>query len=110
VTSDTRHDIDALAPLGADRDDRLGRRLVDSYASDPQFRTAEPIRAVIDAARRPALRLAPNLQTLVGGHADRPELGQRARELVTDPATWELINKYVTDLQHLDLLYPIIGT
>jgi fatty acid CoA ligase FadD9 len=42
---------------------------------------------VIDAARRPGLRLAPILQTLVEGYADRPALGQRARELVLDPAT-----------------------
>jgi hypothetical protein len=46
---------------------------------------------------------APILQTLVEGYADRPELGHRARQLVTD-ATGELSNKYVTDLQHIDLL------
>jgi fatty acid CoA ligase FadD9 len=42
---------------------------------------------VIDAARRPGLRLAEILQTLVEGYADRPALGQRAREVVLDPAT-----------------------
>jgi fatty acid CoA ligase FadD9 len=42
---------------------------------------------VIDAARRPGLRLPAILQTFVEGYADRPALGQRARELVLDPAT-----------------------
>ena len=72
---------------GDTQEDRLARRVAELYASDPQFRGAEPIPAVIEAASRPALRLAPLLQTLVEGYADRPALGQRARELVTDPAT-----------------------
>jgi len=57
------------------------------YASDPQFQGADPVPAVIEAARQPGLRLAPLLQTLVEGYADRPALGQRARELTMDPAT-----------------------
>jgi fatty acid CoA ligase FadD9 len=57
------------------------------YASDPQFQGADPVPAVIQAARRPGLRLAPLVQTLVEGYADRPALGQRARELTMDPAT-----------------------
>jgi fatty acid CoA ligase FadD9 len=57
------------------------------YASDRQFRGADPVPAVIEAACRPGLRLAPLLQTLVEGYADRPALGQRAREVTRDPAT-----------------------
>jgi fatty acid CoA ligase FadD9 len=68
-------------------DDRLAGRIAQLYATDPQFRAAEPIPAVSEAARRPGIRLAPALRTLVAGYADRPALGQRASELVTDPAT-----------------------
>ena len=63
------------------------QRIADLYADDPQFRNARPIPAVIEAASRPGLRLTEVLQTLVDGYADRPALGQRARELVTDPTT-----------------------
>jgi fatty acid CoA ligase FadD9 len=73
--------------LSGTRAERQARRIAQLYASDPQFWAAEPIPEVIDAARRPGLRLAPILQTLVEGYADRPALGQRARELVLDPAT-----------------------
>src|ERR1700759_21641 len=67
--------------------ERRERRIAELYASDPQFQAAEPIPDVIDAARRPGLRLPEVIETLVGGYADRPALGQRARELVLDPAT-----------------------
>jgi fatty acid CoA ligase FadD9 len=69
------------------RAERRARRIAQLYATDPQFRAAEPIPEVIDAARRPGLRLPAILQTFVEGYADRPALGQRARELVLDPAT-----------------------
>jgi fatty acid CoA ligase FadD9 len=62
-------------------------KAADLYANDPQFRNARPIAEVIDAARDHNLRLTEVLQTLVEGYADRPALGQRARELVTDIAT-----------------------
>jgi fatty acid CoA ligase FadD9 len=52
-----------------------------------QFRAANPLRGVIEAARQPGLRLPAILQTFVDGYADRPAFGQRARELVVDPAT-----------------------
>jgi len=73
--------------LEGTRDDRLARRIADLSASDSQFAAAEPIAEVFDAARRPGLRLPQIIETLVTGYADRPALGQRARELVTDPAT-----------------------
>jgi fatty acid CoA ligase FadD9 len=72
---------------GSSGDDRLAGRIAHLYATDPQFRAAEPILAVGEAARRPGMRLAPALRTLVVGYADRPALGQRARELVVDPTT-----------------------
>lgn len=66
---------------------RRARHVAELYASDAQFQAAQPIPEVIAAARRPGLRLGQILQTLVDGYSDRPAVGQRARELVTDPAT-----------------------
>lgn len=63
------------------------QKIADLYADDPQFRNAPPLPDVIEAASLPGLRLTEVLQTLVDGYADRPALGQRARELVTDNAT-----------------------
>src|ERR1700730_732508 len=71
----------------ADNPDRLARRVAQLYGTDPQFRAAEPIPAVSEAARRPGMRLASALRTLVDGYADRPALGQRAREPLTDAVT-----------------------
>ncbi|HWF68756.1 MAG TPA: AMP-binding protein, partial [Mycobacterium sp.] len=42
---------------------------------------------VVDAARRPGLRLPQVLETYAKGYADRPALGWRARTLTTDPTT-----------------------
>ena len=42
---------------------------------------------MIEAARRPGLRLAEILQTLAVGYGPRPALGERAREVATDPNT-----------------------
>lgn len=71
----------------ASRTERLARRVADLYAADAQFQAAQPDPDVIAAARRPGLRLAEVLQTLAGGYAERPAVGERARELVTDSAT-----------------------
>ncbi len=69
------------------RNERRARRIAALYADDPQFAAARPNPAVLEAARRPGLRLAEILQTFVDSYADRPALGQRARALTTDPAT-----------------------
>jgi fatty acid CoA ligase FadD9 len=87
MTSDARQDIDGYRGPDGTREERRDRRIADLYASDPQFRAARPIPELGDAARAPGRRLAPMLQSLVQGYADRPALGERARELVTDPAT-----------------------
>ena len=65
----------------------MNSRTADLYATDEQFRNARPSPAVIEAASAPGLRLTEILQTFVDGYADRPALGQRARELVTDTTT-----------------------
>ncbi|MGV9802494.1 carboxylic acid reductase [Mycobacterium sp. NPDC003449] len=81
MTSDaTVSELDGL-------DDEPTRRIAELYASDPQFRAADPVPAVVDAARAPNLRLSQILQTLLTGYGDRPALGYRTTEPVTDPAT-----------------------
>lgn len=67
--------------------ERIERRIADLYVNDLQFRKAGPVAEVIEAASKPDLRLVEILQTLVNGYADRPALGHRARELVTDTTT-----------------------
>ncbi|TCM20610.1 fatty acid CoA ligase FadD9 [Novosphingobium sp. PhB165] len=54
---------------------------------DAQFRDALPRAAVTDAKRQPGLRLAQVVQTVMEGYADRPAIGQRAREFVTDASS-----------------------
>ena len=87
MTSDVTHEIAGLGDLPEGRKERLARRIADLYVNDSQFRAAQPDAAVIEAARRPGLRLAQILQTLADGYKDRPALGERAREFVVDPAT-----------------------
>jgi fatty acid CoA ligase FadD9 len=87
MTSDVSHEVRSLGDLPEGRHERLARRVADLYAGDPQFRAAEPDATVIEAARRPGLRLAEILQTLAEGYGHRPALGERAREFVVDPAT-----------------------
>jgi fatty acid CoA ligase FadD9 len=73
-----------LPEMADDRDERLARRVTELFDNDPQFRAAAPLPEVIEAACAPGLRLTEIFETLVEGYADRPALGQRARELVTD--------------------------
>ena len=49
--------------------------------------TPEPSEAVAQAIEAPELRLPQVVQTVIDGYADRPALGQRAVEFVTDPTT-----------------------
>ncbi|PXX09681.1 carboxylic acid reductase [Mycolicibacterium moriokaense] len=69
------------------REERLARRISDLYATDQQFADARPGEAVAQAIEAPELRLPQIVQTVVDGYADRPALGQRAVEFVTDPST-----------------------
>ena len=69
------------------RGDVRFERLVGFYASDPQLRALKPSPAVLDAARRPGVRLAELLRTFLQGYADRPALGTRATSVVRDPVT-----------------------
>src|ERR1700739_5184167 len=69
------------------RDERLQRRIADLYATDPQFAAARPSETVTAAIEQPGLRLPEIVRTAMEGYAQRPALGQRVVELVTDPRT-----------------------
>jgi fatty acid CoA ligase FadD9 len=69
------------------RETRLARRISDLYATDQQFASARPSDAVAQAIESTELRLPQIIQTVIDGYADRPALGQRAVEFVTDPST-----------------------
>ena len=66
---------------------RLTRRISDLYATDQHFASSRPSEAVAQAIESPELRLPQIIQTVIDGYADRPALGQRAVEFVTDPST-----------------------
>jgi fatty acid CoA ligase FadD9 len=72
---------------GSGRDDEAERRYARLHAGDGQFRDAVPDAAVAARAVAPGLRLAQRVDVVMQGYAQRPALGQRARELVTDPDT-----------------------
>ncbi len=74
---------------GAQQDqwERVARRREQLYADDEQFRNTRPDDEVAAAARAPGLRIAEVMATVLRGYSGRPALGQRAREVVTDPAT-----------------------
>ncbi len=69
------------------REERLARRISDLTATDPQFAAALPSETVAQAIEAPELPLPQIIQTVIDGYADRPALGQRAVEFVTDAAT-----------------------
>ncbi|MFF4749676.1 carboxylic acid reductase [Streptomyces sp. NPDC002514] len=68
-------------------DARADRRSARLYATDAQFRDTAPLDAVTEAIRRPGLPLADLVATVMEAYADRPALGERAREPATDPET-----------------------
>ncbi|WP_216204938.1 AMP-binding protein [Amycolatopsis aidingensis] len=71
----------------ADSDAEEERRVAELCARDPQVRDAAPREAVSTLVRDSDLPLAEIVRTLVEGYADRPALGERASEPVTDPRT-----------------------
>jgi len=69
------------------REERLARRAAELYAHDPQFQDARPLREIAAALQQTGMPLSQMMATVMEGYADRPALGQPAREFVTDPAT-----------------------
>ncbi|MFG1935176.1 AMP-binding protein, partial [Mycobacterium sp. NPDC048908] len=69
------------------QEERLERRISDLYATDQQFADARPSESVAHAIEVADVRLPQIVRTVLDGYADRPALGQRAVEFVTDPST-----------------------
>lgn len=69
------------------REARLQQRIAQLYATDPQFAAALPDRDVSAEVDRDDARLTDIISAIMTGYADRPALGQRAAEFVTDPQT-----------------------
>src|ERR1700742_3083008 len=83
--------------------DRLAQRRERLYAADEQFRDTRPDDAVAEAARRPGLRIAELMATVMEGYAGRPALGERARcgdrsgdRTVENSLSAALRNRYVS--------------
>ncbi|MCV7258127.1 carboxylic acid reductase [Mycobacterium shimoidei] len=69
------------------QEERLERRIADLAAHDPQFAAARPDEAVAAAVEEPGLALSDIVRIVIDGYAERPALGQRAVEFVTDAQT-----------------------
>ena len=66
------------------REARRQRRFENLGSSDAQFTAAQPDPAVTAALDDPGMVLTDVIRTVMDGYADRPALGQRAVEFVTD--------------------------
>ena len=73
------------APANA-REARLMRRFDKLTSGDAQLVAARPDPAISAALDRPDMMLTDVMHTVMSGYADRPALGQRAVEFVTDAA------------------------
>lgn len=69
------------------RESRLERRIAQLYRTDEQFAAARPDPSVTARTEKPGLRPFEVAQLVVEGYAQRPAVGQRGVEFVTDPAT-----------------------
>src|SRR4051812_7028891 len=69
------------------REQRLQSRISHLYATDQQFADARPNEAIAHAIESPELRLSQIVQTVIDGYADRPALGERSVQFVTDSST-----------------------
>lgn len=67
--------------------DTRSQRAATLHHGDAAIRTSAPSPAVMEAARRPGLRLPQVLETMIEGYADRPALGRRTTSVQRDPAT-----------------------
>jgi len=66
------------------REARLQYRFQQLTSSDPQLIAAQPDPAIAAALAAPGLLLTDAIRTVMNGYADRPALGQRAVDYVTD--------------------------
>ncbi|MEV5646761.1 carboxylic acid reductase [Nocardia sp. NPDC052254] len=104
---------------------RQERRIAELFERDGQFRAAAPLDAVTGVLERHGMPLAEVVAAVMDGYADRPALGQRAHELVTDERTggtelrplarydtityrelWSRAGTLATDWAHEQTLHP----
>ena len=71
-------------------------------SSDAQLAAATPDPAITAALGEPGLLLTDVIRTVMNGYADRPALGQRAVEFVTD-ADGRTVAAFAAPLRHPDL-------
>ncbi len=83
-------------------------RAAELYASDAEFRAAEPDQTVIAAAHRPGLRLVEILETLMNGYADRPAVGRRSTSVVRDSATGRAEQQLLPSFDHRHLRPAVV--
>ncbi|MFG1791234.1 carboxylic acid reductase [Nocardia sp. NPDC049149] len=70
--------------MDSERSAELGRKVADLIACDEQIRKAQPIEEISAAIAKEGTPLAQIVATVLEGYADRPALGERAVEFVTD--------------------------
>ena len=70
-----------------DQWERVARRRERLYAEDEQFRITKPDDDIAAATRVRGQRIGEVMAKVLQGYTDRPALGQRVREIVTDAAT-----------------------
>src|SRR6201999_1523561 len=67
-----------------DQWERVARRRERLYAEDEQFRITKPDEDIAASTRVRGQRIAEVMAKVLQGYTDRPALGQRVREIVTD--------------------------
>ncbi|EHB47859.1 thioester reductase domain protein [Mycolicibacterium rhodesiae JS60] len=87
MTTELRIDTDDVDAHNIQRPGGVGERVTYLYENDRQFRAASPRLDVLDAARKPGLRLSQVLRTLAEGYSDRPAVGTRAVQTIGDELT-----------------------
>ncbi|CCQ16367.1 Tyrocidine synthase 3 [Rhodococcus sp. AW25M09] len=78
-----------------DRDSRQRSRYQDLHETDREFRAAEPVSAVADAAQELSPNLARVVAEIMTRYSDRPALGRRGRE-IDDAHTLHLLPQFET--------------
>ena len=87
-------------------DEQAKRRIAGLYAGDPEFAAAKPDLDICAAIAAPETRLADIMRIVTRDYADRPALGQRAVEFVTDSVgrtTTSLLPRFDT------ITYRVLG-
>ncbi|WP_193044345.1 carboxylic acid reductase [Mycolicibacterium baixiangningiae] len=73
-----------MSTPATEREARLLHRFAQLTSSDAQLIAAQPDPAITDAIYQPGILLSDVIRTVTTGYADRPALGQRVVEFVTD--------------------------